>query len=275
MSETRTCGFGGKESVGIDVNRILDSCRDKDCYEDVRVYLTDCGQDIIEKTGNIRFRYAKIVWAQITVNPVQFNRGFYQATIRFYVKLLLEACLGPGKTQEFEGVAVVEKKVILYGGEGCVNVFRSTPGESDFCGYPNFGENSETNLPVVVCEVADPIVLDLKVAERHHHCCCCCTAMEVPERVCDTLAGPLCPVDDAKKLVVTLGFFSIIRMERPGQFLVSATEICVPDKVCVDTGDTSPCAMFSRMPFPTGEFCTSDARPIGGGCGCDGDSRRK
>lgn len=274
MSETRTCGYSGKESVGIDVNRIMDSCRDKDCYEDVRVYLTEYGQDIIEKTCNIRFRYAKIVWAQIGVSPVQFNRGFYQATIRFYVKLLLEACLAPGKTQDFEGIAVVEKKVILYGGEGCVNVFRSTPGESDFCGTPGFSDNGDTNLPVVVCEVADPIVLDLKVVEKHHHCCCCCSVDEVPDRVCDTLSCQLSHMDECKRLVVTLGFFSIIRMERPGQYLVSATEICVPDKVCVDTGDSNPCAVFSRMPFPTSEFCPID-RSGGIGCGCEAEGRRK
>ena len=47
-------GAGGKDTVCIETNRILDSCRDRDCFENVRVYLTDIGNDIIERTGNVR-----------------------------------------------------------------------------------------------------------------------------------------------------------------------------------------------------------------------------
>ena len=32
-----------------------------------------------------------------------------------YVKLIFEACISQGNVQEFEGIAVVEKKVVLYG----------------------------------------------------------------------------------------------------------------------------------------------------------------
>jgi hypothetical protein len=54
MMDNRNSCFSGvkdgrKDSVCIDSMRILDSCRDKDCYEDVRVFLTDFGQDVIEK----------------------------------------------------------------------------------------------------------------------------------------------------------------------------------------------------------------------------------
>ena len=41
------------EMVCIETNRILDSCRDRDCFEDVKVLLTDFGNDIIERTTNI------------------------------------------------------------------------------------------------------------------------------------------------------------------------------------------------------------------------------
>ena len=54
MAENRqSSSFGdrnAKEMICIDTYRILDSCRDKDCFEDVRVFLTDYGQEIIEKT---------------------------------------------------------------------------------------------------------------------------------------------------------------------------------------------------------------------------------
>lgn len=55
MADCRnTMSDRGRENYGLDVNRILDSCRDKDCYADTRVYLTDCGQDIIERSTSIR-----------------------------------------------------------------------------------------------------------------------------------------------------------------------------------------------------------------------------
>ena len=126
-------GTAGRECVSIETGRIFDSCRDRDCYENVRVYLTDCGYDIIERTTTVRTKEACIAWTYINIDPVRFNRGFYSITIRFYVKLVFEACVAPGRPQEFEGIAVVEKKVILYGGESNVSVFRSTACDS-FCG---------------------------------------------------------------------------------------------------------------------------------------------
>ena len=134
MADCRnTMSDRGRENYGLDVNRILDSCRDKDCYADTRVYLTDCGQDIIERSTSIRVKDACITGADIDVEPVQFNRGFYSVLIRFYIRITAEAGMCPGRPQEIEGVAVVDKKVILYGGEGNVSIFRSGIGSSNNC----------------------------------------------------------------------------------------------------------------------------------------------
>ena len=142
----------GRECVSIETGRIFDSCRDRDCYENVRVYLTDCGYDIIERTGNVRTKEGAIAWTYISIDPVRFNRGFYSITIRFYIKLLFEACLAPGRPQEFEGIAVVEKKVILYGGESNVSVFRSTACDS-FCGVPE-PSCGKKNVPEAVVDAS-------------------------------------------------------------------------------------------------------------------------
>ncbi len=61
-----------------------DSCRDRDCYENARVYLTDMGQELIENTGQVRVKECCIAWTYIGIDPVQFNRGFYAITIRFF-----------------------------------------------------------------------------------------------------------------------------------------------------------------------------------------------
>ena len=47
MSDMRNSA-GARENVCISCDRILDSCRDKDCFENVRVYLSDCGQEMVE-----------------------------------------------------------------------------------------------------------------------------------------------------------------------------------------------------------------------------------
>ena len=124
------------EMVSIEANRILDSCRDKDCFEDVKILLTDFGNEILEHTTNIRAKSACITWTYIGIDPVRFNRGFYTVTIKFYVKITFEACLCGGRSQEFDGVAVLEKKVILYGSESNVNVFKSSSEGADFCALP-------------------------------------------------------------------------------------------------------------------------------------------
>jgi hypothetical protein len=72
------------------------------------------------------------------------------------------------------------------------------------------------------------------------------------------LGGTICCSDEVEHLLlVALGFFSVIRMERPAQFLVSATEYCVPEKECVFAEDDDPCAAFRRMSFPVEQFCPS------------------
>ena len=119
-----------RETVCIETNRILDSCRDRDCFENVKVFLTDQGQEIIDRTTQVRVKDVCIAWTYIGIDPVQFNRGFYAITIRFYIKLTFEACVCPGRGQEFDGIAVLEKQVVLYGGDSSVSIFRSSSDAS-------------------------------------------------------------------------------------------------------------------------------------------------
>lgn len=250
---------GAREMVCIETNRILDSCRDRDCFENVRVKLTDFGRDILDRSGNIRVKDACIAWTFITIDPVQFNRGFYQVLIRFYVKLTFEACVGTGRAQEFEGVAVVEKKVILYGSESNVSIFKSSADANDYCAVPEPCCPSR-NVPTAVVEVVDPIVLNTRIVEENSNCgCCscnCCCACDIPECVQSRFGGSIVDDNDGDKyLVVSLGFFSVVRIVRPGQYLVQATEYCVPDKECVAAEEDDPCSLFRSMAFPTNEFC--------------------
>ena len=120
MAENKfSCGGCGasREAFGMEVGRILDACRDRDCFEDIRVYLSAFGEDLIARTGNVRVKSARICGANIVTEPVQFNCGFYAVDVKFYIGVTFEVCVPLGTAQEFEGVAVVEKRVVLFGGE--------------------------------------------------------------------------------------------------------------------------------------------------------------
>ena len=269
------CGNSGsipKENVCIETNRILDSCRDRDCYENVRVMLTGFGNDIIEHTGAVRTKCAEIAWASISLDNIQFNKGFYSVNIRLYVKLVFEACVGCGRSQEFDGVAVIDKHVILFGGENTSRVFRSKCGDG-FCACPE-PVNCTHSLPEAVVEVVDPVILGTRIMEEKSTACCCCCACDIPECVCCQISGPLC--DDAEKyLAVSIGIFSVIRLVRPGQLVVHASEFNIPNKECIEPTLSDPCSVFRKMPFPTGDFGVQNIPPCNAGeekgekrCGC-------
>jgi hypothetical protein len=253
----------------LEVNRILDSCRDRDCFEDARVYLTDFGNDLLERTTNVRVTSACVAWTSIHLDAVKFNRGFYDVNIRFYIKLCFEACVGSGRSQAFDGVAVLEKKAVLFGGESNVKLFKSVPGADDFCAEPVLTDCVK-NSPVAVVEVLDPVVLNTRILEEPAPAVCCCCAGDIPEKVAARLAGPLSEREGCGRyLAVSLGLFSVVRLIRPGQYLVQAAEYCVPDKECVTRDDDSPCDLFRSMAFPVAEFCTSTfPLPDHPRCGC-------
>ena len=279
MQDNRfSCGPGiGKETVCIETNRILDSCKDRDCFENVKVFLTDCGQEIVEHTNAVRVKSACIAHAQISLDPVQFNRGFYAVNIRFYVKLIFEACIGNGRSQEFEGLAVLDKKVILYGGECNVSVFRSSGDFSDFCARIE-PCCKEKNVPTAVVETVEPIILGVNVfEEKDNNCCCCyCCCHDIPDAIVSEMNGNFYNNDsNGRYLAVSIGIFSIVRIVRPAQYIVSANEYIIPDKECVSPSEDDPCSVFRAMPFPASEFtcgigngASNHDKPLGNKCGC-------
>ena len=288
------CGKGGEvRTVCVETNRILDSCRDRDCYENVRVFLTDMGQEIIEHTTQVRVKDACLAWTYIGIDPVQFNRGFYTVHIRFYVKLIFEACVCVGRpsgTQatEFDGIAVLEKQVVLFGGDSSVSIFRSSADGSAFCAEPE-PCYKERSVPTAVVEAVDPIVLGVRVLEPScpEPVCCCCCVCDVPATIAGCLSAPLCGLGGdhcehdrcehgdrtERRLVVSLGIFSLVRLVRPAQYLISAQEFVIPDKECISASPDNPCDLFRSMAFPIAEFSPAPMPlPVSdrNKCGCNG-----
>jgi hypothetical protein len=261
MSDSKyVCQGSARDNVCIESSRVLDSCRDRDCFEKVRVFLSDVGNDIIDRTSTIRVTDACVAYASISVDPVPFNRGFYTVNTRLYIKITFEACVGCDRSRCFDGIAVVDKKAVLYGGESGVTVFKTTP-EDSFCSSVPLCSCS-SNLPTATIELAEPIILSVGVYERarEKECCCCvCCCGDIPEPVYSKVDGIF--RDDCDRIIaVSIGLFSVVRITRKAQYVVNATEYCVPDKECVCAEEDDPCSIFRTMSFPIGEFCSDGKR---------------
>ena len=60
--------------------------------------------------------------------------------------------------------------------------------------------------------------------------------------------------NEAKRVFVSLGIFSIIKIERHVQLLIPSYDFCIPQKECVGATDDNPCDLFERIDFPVDEF---------------------
>lgn len=241
----------------INTDKIYDSVRDKECLEDLRVFVTEGGQEAIDRANSIRAKSAEVLWACITVNEVAFNKGYYSVSIRYYFKILFEACIPGGRSAEFCGIAVFDKTVILFGGEGSVSIFTSDRYSDGCCDCSSVSGDFKTNLPKVVLEIAPPISLGVKLVDRaYNYGCCCCECCQIPEHITGCVQGALVDNYGTKNLYITLGIFSVIRMERPCAILVNALDYCVPERDSTESADTTnPCELFKTMSFPTSDFC--------------------
>lgn len=241
-------------STCINVDKIYDSARDKDCIEDLRVYVDQNGQSAIDHATSLRCKCADVIWANISVSDVAFNRGYFAVDIRFYFRICFEATIPYCQPQEFCGIAVYDKQVIMFGSEGNVSIFTS-----DFCNNNLPGSpppvSFSTNLPKVVLEVATPICLAVKLTDRTCRCgVCCCSPDQIPENICNVCGVMPCEEHGIKCLYVTLGVFSVIRMQRPVSLVIKAADYCIPDKNSNVLSETDPCSVFNNMSFPTCEF---------------------
>ena len=160
---------GFKEAVCIHTDKVYDSCRDKDCLENLRVYVTSANQEIIDNAINIKCTKAEIIWVFSDIEPVPFNRGYYSIDLRYFFKITLAVFTGVGRPVMIEGLSTFDKKVILFGSEGNAKVFASKYKEDAF----DAQTWKKTNMPHAVVEVVDPIVLGSKLIDVHEKPCMC------------------------------------------------------------------------------------------------------
>lgn len=235
-----------KEAVCIDAGRIFDSCSDKDCLEDLQVYFTDVTQGIIDSAMNVKCRKIEVLNVYMDIEPVPFNKGFYSVDMTFFFNVALDVFSVPMSPPScVEGLAVFNKKVILYGSEGSVRVFTSDKSAlaEDACA-PN-------NLPKASVHVVDPICLTCKLCDYCPQRCA--AALSIPTAIAERYEGNFNGVNPQKTVYMSLGLFSIVQLERDVQMMVPVYDYTIPDKECVSTSD-DPCELFKRIKFPVSEF---------------------
>ena len=56
-----------RQAMSIHTRKITDSCRDKDCIEDLRVYLTKGSQCLLDSASSAKVRCAELLYTYIDV----------------------------------------------------------------------------------------------------------------------------------------------------------------------------------------------------------------
>ena len=108
-----------------------------------------------------------------------------------------------------------------------------------------------------MAEAVDPIILNMKLVDVCQCRPCDCSLTEIPQAILDCFGDSLTQGGDVHRLYVTLGQFSIIRLERDTQLLMPVYDYCMPEKECdcgSDCSQEDPCEVFRQVKFPVDEF---------------------
>ena len=161
-TDTLRWGTGDpRQTMSIHTRKITDSCRDKDCIEDLRVYLTCGSQQLLDSAANVRVRCAELLNTYIDVEPVAFDRNHYCIDITFYYRILADAVVGSCRPTTLYGLSVFSKRAVLCGEDSRAHIFRSDTR----LGEPDGITRAYANRPTAVVEVLDPMVLSSKIRD--------------------------------------------------------------------------------------------------------------
>lgn len=262
------------DSICINTSRIYDSCGAKDCLADLPVIFSEETQELVENACSVKICSANAITAKVDVEPIAFHRGFYAVNTVFYFAVTVEvhspSCPVPSTVT---GISVYGKRVVLFGGEGCVKTFASdepiscdTAETECSCRYPSY-------LPRATVQISSPMALAAKL-KRCPKCGCSIPCESIPDCVTEFAGGCLHSAS-RQSVVATIGIFTITQLERNVQIMLPSYDFCVPRKECKSTTD-DPCEVFSKIEFPTDTFfpprtasSDCDAPPSSYHCECE------
>lgn len=256
------------EAVCIDTKRIYDSCVSKDCLEDLRVTFFSKSQRLIDEAVSIRCRECEVASVSVDVEEVPFNRGYYSVDITFYFRLEFDTYSAPCTTPEVAiGYAKFTKKCILFGSDGRVKVFTSRPA----CEATDCPEAPQYSNPSCKVQTVDPVILSCDVIDL----CDCCVPLcsSFPQSILNKSQDTVPSSGASKAVLVTLGLFTIVQMERDVQILVPAYDYCIPEREC-ECCTQNPCDTFDGIAFPVDEFFPPE-RESQPPCSCEKEEKEE
>ncbi len=188
------------------------------------------------------------------VKEITFNKGYYTVDVTYFYRVKGET-FPAGET--VTGLAIFDKRVMLFGGESRAKVFSSypVPGGAD---YPI---DLTANLPTAVVTAVDPLLLCARMVDCSCGNCCDCAAVTgVPAGIAEAFDEPILFEPQTRRVCISIGQFSIVRLERGTQLLIPVFDYCIPSGSCQPVGSIScsscddPCEMFESVCFPVDDF---------------------
>ncbi len=226
------------EGVPVRVNRVFDSCSDKDCLADIPVSISS--GTLSPDINIVRSRAASVENVSISVESVPFNKGFYSIDITFTFSLEI---LGYENSKSvpviLQGTAYASKNCILYGSESSVKTFTDSETAAPLAGDASCRNG---NPPSASVSVLEPVILETKIDRNS--------------------SNP----NAASQIFVTLGLFSVIELSRPVTIMVPTLDYTIPQKQCCIESD-SPCEVFEKLKFPEEEFSPQSLCAVEEECG--------
>lgn len=259
-----------REATSVHTQKIYDSCQAKDCMEELRLYPTVSTSSVLNTATSLKNGKAELLYVLMNVEPVGLGRGFYTIDMRFFYRITAEAVLGCTQTSPVSGLAFFDKRSVLFGSEGTAKTFTS---HGSCAGAEAQSLQLQDNLPTAVLEAVDPILLSMKLVDYcppRHPCRCSGDPSigEIPTAILAAFDGDIL-LDEAgdRRVLMTLGQFSILRLERDTQLLMPVYDYCLPTKECASSQeDDDPCELFQQVEFPASDFfpptTASDIDPI-------------
>ena len=233
---TPACDLSGiREAVCVHTDKITDSCLAKDCIEDLHVYLTVESQCTLDKAVSAKARFVELMHVAIQLDPVPYSAGYYTVDITYYYRVIADAVMQAGRPCTITGLAVFSKRLVLFGGETTARIYSSRSYKNCLCKKGL----QEASAPEAIVEIVDPMILGSRVQEVCACNCCATDTPQIPQGILDCFEEELVLGGECKRLLVTIGQFSIARLERGTQLLIPTFDYCIPTKSCPNVSGTS------------------------------------
>lgn len=263
-----------EEAVCVQTEKVYDSCREKNCIEDLEVF--GLPKKLVNKAIDVTCREVEVEDVVIDIEPLKFKRGYYTVTVTFVFTVCVDLIFKNESPKTRCGVALFTKKVVLFGSQGRVKIFKS-----------KFRRRrrdeqllEQDNRPNSIVEVAEPICLAARIEEECESTTLSTRDINIVLSIIKFMQTNAAAVDididgnnnnvdvdidqtniiniggngkPETKVLVTIGIFSIVKLVRLVQLLMPSFGFCRPP-VCVSSTNEDPCELFDTIEFPRDAF---------------------